>query len=150
MKKLFINLTLINFSVLIAFICLFLQTNAYKQKSYTSWLVGNEADFQLDNESILDGGILLAGGSTDQDSAMNWFLSKAHGGDIIVFRNGRNASVTEYPTADGYNIYLYSQLNVKVDSVETIFLNSRDVSNNMQVIDKVMKAEAIFFTGLFF
>jgi cyanophycinase len=138
---------LINKAFILLF-SLFLKINS--QKSYISWLVGNDADFQLPNESILDGGILLAGGSTDQDPAMKWFLTKARGGDVIVFRNGRNASVQEYPTADGYNFYLYSQLNVKVDSVETIFLNSREVSNNMKVIDRVLKAEAIFFTGLLF
>ena len=47
-----------------------------------------------------------------------------------------------------YNDYLYNQLGVKVDSVETIFLNSKNVSNNLEVIDKVQKAEAIFFTGV--
>lgn len=133
------------FKAIIVCFTLFFETNA----QYHSWLVGNETDFKLDDESILDGGILLAGGSEDQDAAMKWFLTKAHGGDVIVFRNGRNASVDEYPTADGYNMYFYSELNVKVDSVETIFLNSREVANNLKVVDKVLKAEAIFFTGNF-
>lgn len=117
-------------------------------KSYVSWIVGNPADFKLEDESVLDGGILLAGGSTDQDPAMRWFLQKARGGDVIVFRNAKNAtSTSEYPTADGYNNYLFSELGVKVDSVETIFLNSRNVANNAEVVNKVLKAEAVFFTG---
>lgn len=118
------------------------------EKSYVSWIVGNPADFKLADESVLDGGILLAGGSTDQDPAMRWFLQKARGGDVIVFRNAKNAtSTSEYPTADGYNNYLYSELGVKVDSVETIFLNSRNVANNADVVNKVLNAEAVFFTG---
>jgi cyanophycinase len=101
-----------------------------------------------DEASRLTGGILLAGGSTDQDSAMKWFLGKAQGGDVIVFRNAKNStSTSDYPTADAYNPYLYSQLGVKVDSVETIFLNSRNVANNAEVAQKVKNAEAVFFSG---
>ena len=120
-----------------------------KADQYYSWIVGNPGDFKLPDESKLTGGVLLAGGSTDQDSAMQWFLNKALGGDVIVFRNARNATLSEYPTADAYNSYLYSELGVNVDSVETIFLNSRSVANNLEVVDKVKKAEAVFFTGIF-
>lgn len=115
---------------------------------YGSWILGNSADFVLPDESVLDGGILLAGGSTDQDEAMKWFLRKARGGDVIIFRNARiGSSISDYPTADGYNSYMFSELGVKVDSVETILLNSLSVSNNLEVAKKVRNAEAIFFTG---
>ena len=130
-------------------LCAYADSNEDKNTEiYFSWILGNPGDFKLPDESVLDGGILLAGGSTDQDNAMIWFLNKARGGDVIVFRNGRNASVSEYPTADAYNSYLYSELGVRVDSVETIFLNSRNVANNLEVVDKVKKAEAVFFTGM--
>jgi len=36
---------------------------------------------------------------------------------------------------------------VNVDSVETIYLNSRNVANNLEVAEKVRNAEAVFFTG---
>lgn len=117
-------------------------------KAYTSWRVGSPNDFKLPDESVLNGGILLAGGSTDQDSAMRWFLRKALGGDVIVFRNAAiNAPASNYPTADAYNPYLYSQLGVSVNSVETILLNTKSVANDPEVYDKVKNAEAIFFTG---
>lgn len=76
--------------------------------------MGNPDDYKVPDEaSRLTGGILLAGGSTDQDSAMKWFLGKAQGGDVIVFRNARNStSTSDYPTADAYNPYLYSELGV--------------------------------------
>jgi len=65
---------------------------ACQTSQYYSWIVGNPGDFKLPDESRLTGGILLAGGSTDQDSAMRWFLKKALGGDVIVFRNARNST----------------------------------------------------------
>lgn len=102
----------------------------------------------MPDESVLDGGIFLGGGSTDQDEAMRWFLRKARGGDVIVFRNARNATSTStYPTADAYNPYFYSELGVKIDSCETIFLNSPNVANDIDVSRLVRNAEAIFFTG---
>ena len=79
---------------------------------------------------------------------MKWFLRKARGGDVIVFRNARNATSTSaYPTADAYNPYFYNELGVKIDSCETIFLNSPDVGNDLDVVKQVKNAEAIFFTG---
>lgn len=77
---------------------------------------------------------------------MIWFLKKARGGDVIVIRNGRD-DPTPSTSANGYNSYFYSELGVKVDSVETIFLNSRQVANNPEVNEKIRNAEAIFFTG---
>jgi cyanophycinase-like exopeptidase len=79
---------------------------------------------------------------------MAWFLRKARGGDVIVFRNARNATSTStYPTADAYNPYFFSELGVKIDSCETIFLNSPNVGNDLDVVRQVRNAEAIFFTG---
>ena len=63
-----------------------------QNSQYYSWIVGNPSDFKLPDESVLTGGFLLAGGSTDQDEAMRWFLKKAMGGDVIVFRNARNST----------------------------------------------------------
>ena len=119
-----------------------------QNQPYYSWIVGNPQDYVLDDESLLTGGIFLAGGSEDQDSAMQWFLKKALGGDVIVFREADNETdPSNDPNADAYNDYLYSELEIKVDSVETIFLNSKNVANNLEVAEKVRKAEAVFFTG---
>ncbi|CAF0951367.1 unnamed protein product [Brachionus calyciflorus] len=112
-----------------------------------SWIIGNKEDFKLADESVLDGGIFLAGGSTDQDSAYRWFLKKAHGGDVIVIREGSEETPDDYPYNDAYNPYFYSELGVQVDSVETIFLNSKTVGFSSEVSNKIRNSEAIFFTG---
>ena len=71
---------------------------------YFNWIIGNPDDYKLPDESVLDGGILLGGGSNDQDEAYIWFLNKARGGDILVFRNaGDDETIDEYPNVDEYN-----------------------------------------------
>ncbi|RYF54171.1 MAG: cyanophycinase, partial [Cytophagaceae bacterium] len=83
-------------------------------------------------------GILLAGGSTDVDEAMRWFLRKSGGGDVVILRaSGSN----------GYNTYLYSTLGETVNSVETILLNSADWVNDEAVVQKIRNAEALFIAG---
>ncbi|RNA09548.1 cyanophycinase [Brachionus plicatilis] len=119
----------------------------YLCADYHSWIVGNPGDFKLADESVLDGGVLLAGGSTDQDEAYRWFLTRARGGDVIVIRDGKEENYDDYPNNDAYNKYFYSDLGVQVDSVETIFLNSRTVADSSEVARKIRQAEAIFFTG---
>lgn len=86
-------------------------------------------------------GLNLMGGSTDVDEAMLWMAEKANGGDFVVLRtSGR----------DGYNQYLYdlaASNGVTLDSVETIVLNNRNAAYDSFVLDKVLKAEAVFFAG---
>ena len=43
------------------------------------------------------GGIVLMGGSSEDDNAMRWFLNRASGGDIVVLRTSGS---------DGYNQYM--------------------------------------------
>lgn len=114
---------------------------------YHSWILGNPGDFKLADESVLDGGVLLAGGSIDQDEAYRWFLNRARGGDVIVIREGKEQNYDDNPNNDAYNKYFYTDLGINVDSVETIFLNSRTVANSLEVARKIKEAEAIFFTG---
>lgn len=109
------------------------------------WILGNPNDY-LVPDGVLTGGVYLAGGSTDVDQGMVWFLNKAVRGDVVVLRIASNTTL-EYPGVDGYNPYLYSELGVAVDSVETILLNSKFVANNPIVAEKVRRAEALFFTG---
>lgn len=117
---------------------------AYSDGHYY-WLLGNPDDYIVQNTALLGGGAVLAGGGRDVDSAMQWMLRKAAGGDVIVFRNARNGSTdADYPTADGYNTYFYSELGVNVDSVETILLNGKTTANNPAVIDKVKKADILY------
>lgn len=102
--------------------------------AYTSWIVGDTADVQTKPL----GGVVLAGGSTDVDAAMRWFLRRSSGGDVLILRSSGK---------DGYNDYLYQKIGEPVNSVETIMLNTRELSSNADIVQKIRNAEAIFFAG---
>lgn len=104
----------------------------YSQSSYQYFLAGSAADVR----TAPAGGVLLAGGGKDVDAAVRWFLARAGGGDVLVLR----ASGT-----DAYNPYFMGL--AKVDSVETIIFRSAEAARDPFVLDKVRKAEAIFFAG---
>ncbi len=78
------------------------------------------------------------GGASEDDEAMKWFLHRAKGGDILVLRASGS---------DGYNDYLYSELGVTVNSVETILCYNGDSAFEPYILDKISKAEAIWFAG---
>ncbi|MBC3792333.1 Type 1 glutamine amidotransferase-like domain-containing protein [Spirosoma utsteinense] len=84
------------------------------------------------------GGVVLAGGSTDVAGAMRWLLRRANGGDVVIIRASGS---------DGYNAYLYSQLGERVNSVETLLVNTRELASHPDIVRKVRQAEAIFFAG---
>jgi cyanophycinase len=100
--------------------------------AYTAWVAGDTADVRTQPQ----GGIVLAGGSTDDGDAMRWFLRRANGGDVIRASGG-----------DGYNAYLFRELGVPVNSVETILVNNRALASHPDIVRKVRNAEAIFFAG---
>ena len=78
-------------------------------QSYTSYLTGDSSDVVTNPAP----GLVLMGGGGENDQAMTWFLNRADGGDVLVIRASG---------ADGYNDYLFSELGVSVNSVETIVL----------------------------
>lgn len=102
--------------------------------SVQAWVVGDTADVQ----TATTAGILLAGGSTDVDEAMRWFLNKTGGGDIVILRSSGS---------DGYNRYLHSELGIKVNSVQTFLVDSRDKASDPYMVNKVRNAEGIFIAG---
>lgn len=106
---------------------------SYSQ-SYTSYFTGNT------NDTITSplGGICLMGGATEDNNAMKWFLEQANGGDILILRTSGS---------DGYNQYLYSQLGISVNSVESIVFNNPSASNQNYIHSKILQAEAIWFAG---
>jgi len=78
------------------------------------------------------------GGATEHDEAMRWFLERANGGDVLVIRaSGSN----------GYNDYLYTDLGITVNSVETIVFNSSAASSDPYVLNQISRAEAIWIAG---
>lgn len=78
------------------------------------------------------------GGASENDNAMRWFLERANGGDIMVLRASGS---------DGYNDYLFQELGVNVNSVETIVFHSASASNDPYIHDRINKAEAIWIAG---
>ena len=102
-------------------------------QTYTSWFTGNTTDLAV--EPL--GGTCMMGGASEFDPAMQWFLDRANGGDVLVLRASGS---------DGYNDYMYTDLG-GVNSVETILFNSAAASSDVYVLDRIAKAEAIWFAG---
>ncbi|WP_452221006.1 T9SS type A sorting domain-containing protein [Lacinutrix salivirga] len=103
-------------------------------QNYTEYFTGNSNDMVVAPSQ----GVCLMGGASESDEAMVWFLNKANGGDVVVLRaSGSN----------GYNNYFYSQLGVTINSVRTFVINNEAGALDPYVLDKVEKAEAIWFAG---
>lgn len=103
-------------------------------QGYTSYFTGNPTNVTTTPQF----GVCLMGGATENDNAMIWLLNKANGGDVVVLRSSGS---------NGYNDYFYSQLGVAVNSVETLVITSVAGATNPYVLDKVSKAELIWFAG---
>lgn len=103
-------------------------------QSYTSYFTGNATD----SISNPQGGVCMMGGASEHDEAMKWFLKRANGGDILVLRTSGS---------DGYNDYMYADLGITVNSVETIVFDNSSAANELYIQEKIRKAEAIWFAG---
>ena len=111
-------------------IYLFAQNNT--ENELRTYLTGDSSDVHTKTQP----GLLLAGGSTDVSTAMRWLLERSGGGDVVVIRSSG---------ADGYNQYLFDL--AKVNSVETILINSRNKALLPIVAEKIRKAELLFIAG---
>lgn len=103
-------------------------------QGYTSYFTGNATNIETTPEY----GVCMMGGATEHDNAMIWLLEKANGGDVVVLRSSGS---------DGYNNYMYSELGVTVNSVETFVITSVAGATDPYVLDKVANAELIWFAG---
>ena len=101
---------------------------------YTSYFTGNKSDLKTFGK----GGVCLMGGGLENDNAMRWFLNQANGGDILVLRTSGS---------NGYNNYMFKELGVAINSVETIVIKNIEASYDQYLLDKISKAEAIWFAG---
>jgi len=109
-------------------------TTQLSSQSYTNYFTGNSDDIV----TTPLGGTCMMGGASEHDGAMQWFLERANGGDVLVLRaSGSN----------GYNDYMYSELGVTVNSVETIVFNNSSAAYETYIHDKIQQAEAIWFAG---
>lgn len=119
----------------ISIIGLMLWANTLFAQGYTKWVLGDTSDMVTTNHQQ---GIVLAGGGTDNDSAMVWMLNRAAGGDVVIIRASGS---------DGYNSYFFSELGVTVNSVETIRFDAASAANDPYVIRKIRNAEVLFIAG---
>lgn len=103
-------------------------------QGYTSYFTGNTTNIT----TATTPGTCLMGGATEHDNAMRWLLQKANGGDIVVLRS---------TGSNGYNNYLYTDLGINVNSVETLVITSIAGATNPYVLNKVANAEMIWFAG---
>ena len=110
-----------------------LNSAAYAQ-NYTSFFTGNTNNIST-NPTF---GICLMGGATENDNAMQWFLNLADGGDVVVLRKSGS---------DGYNDYMFNQLGVTINSVETLRIDQAQGATEAYVLQQVSQAEAIWFAG---
>jgi len=95
-------------------------------------IVGDTADVKTSTQI----GLVLMGGGTDVDEAFKWMISRSGGGDVVILR----ASGT-----DAYNPYIDSL--GKVNSVETLKIDSRALANNDTVAYIIRHAEMLFIAG---
>lgn len=117
----------------IHFIFYFIGSMSFAQ-NYTEYSTGSDRDVTT-NQSF---GICMMGGSSESDEAMRWFLNKTDGGDVVVLRASGS---------DGYNNYIYSKLGIAINSVTTFVIKNANGAIDPYVLDKVAKAEGIWFAG---
>jgi cyanophycinase len=109
-------------------------SQAQVSSNYTSFFTGDTADYNAQPQ----GGACMMGGASEVDEAMQWFLNRADGGDVLVLR---------ISGSDGYNNYLYSQLGITVNSVETIVFDDTLAAYDSYVLRRIDEAEAIWIPG---
>lgn len=103
-------------------------------QAYRSFFTGDTADVQTPAR----GGIVLMGGGEESDAAMRWFMERCAGGDVVVLRASG---------ADGYNDYLFRQLGVAVNSVESIVTPDQAAANDPYVARQLRRAEGVWIAG---
>ena len=103
-------------------------------QTYQRFITGDSTDVTTPTS----GGIVLMGGATENDAAMRWFLQQTGGGDIVVLRASGG---------EGYNNYLFSELGVFVNSVETILTTSRNAADEAYVAQQIRNAEGLWIAG---
>jgi cyanophycinase len=104
------------------------------------YIEGNPADV---NPPLAGPAYDLGGGGPDVDEAIQWTINQARGCtncsskvDVVVIRASGE---------DAYNQPIYQMKGV--DSAETVIINSKEEANNPDIVERVKKAEVVFFAG---
>lgn len=109
-----------------------LSSNPVKTRPSSIGIMGDTADV----ETPVMGGTVLMGGGKDVESAFKWMIDRSGGGDVVIIR----VSGTE-----AYNSFVYSL--GRVNSVETLKINSREFADNDTVAKIIRNAEMLFIAG---
>ncbi|RWY57029.1 cyanophycinase [Mucilaginibacter gilvus] len=107
-------------------------TKVYPNRPSSLGIIGDTADVHTDTKL----GVVIIGGGKDVDAAFKWMISRSGGGDVVIIR----ASGT-----GAYNPYIY-ELG-KVNSVETLKIDSRELAENDTVVNIIRNAEMLFIAG---
>lgn len=95
-------------------------------------IIGDTSDVQTNTT----GGLVIMGGGADVDEAFRWMIERSGGGDAVIIR----ASGT-----DAYNSYV-NKLG-KLNSVETLKIDSRKLAEDADVARIIRNAELLFIAG---
>jgi cyanophycinase len=95
-------------------------------------IIGDTADVKTSTQ----GGVVMMGGGKDVDAAFKWMISRSGGGDIVVIRASGTSAYNPYINGLG-----------KVNSVETLKIDSRELANNDTVARIIRNAEMLFIAG---
>ena len=110
-----------------------------ENKHFLYGKIGNINDVQTDSDSQF----VMFGGGRNEIEGMKSFLTAAHGGDLLIISGKKN--LNHRYTHEFWN--MSEQEKIPLDSVEVISFLGRDAGEDKFVLDKIRKAEAIFFTG---
>lgn len=103
-----------------------------QENPYSIGRVGNPENVEVSPKT----GVLLMGGSSDVDEAMEWLIEQSDNGDIVIIRVSGGAA---------YNQYLYDLGSA--NSIETLLINSDQAANNERVAETIREADALFIAG---
>lgn len=122
-------------SVILAVCGLCLQTASAQVTKPLAASLGLMGDAK-DVTTVTHGGVALVGGGGNVDGAFRWMIERSGGGDVVVIRASGD--------------YLYHEDIAKcgkVNSIETLLINSREVANDDRVAQKIRNAEMLFISG---
>jgi cyanophycinase len=105
---------------------------ALAQKPYGYFLTGSAEDAKGKTSP----GYVLMGGGKDVDRAFQWMLARCGGGDVVVIRASG---------ADGYNPYIAAMGGA--DSVESLVIATPEAAREPFVLERILRAEALFIAG---
>ena len=106
--------------------------DAQAKKSASLNLSGDPKDVT----TVTKGGVALIGGGGNVDGAFKWMIDRSGGGDVVVIRASGDYLYNDDITKLG-----------KVNSIETLLINSRDVANDEKTASTIRNAEMLFITG---